>query len=56
VQDQVRAAWSNITTETLTLAADTDWFREQVGWLYGWQVPEVDYQTATETTVPWPTD
>jgi enoyl-[acyl-carrier protein] reductase / trans-2-enoyl-CoA reductase (NAD+) len=55
VQDQVRAAWSNITTESATLAADTDWFREQIGWLYGWQVPGVDYETATETTVPWPT-
>lgn len=55
VQGQVRAAWSKVSTETVAQAADTDWFRQQVSWLYGWQMPGVDYETAVETAVPWPT-
>jgi enoyl-[acyl-carrier protein] reductase / trans-2-enoyl-CoA reductase (NAD+) len=54
VQDQVRAAWDTITTETAAQSADPDWFQKQVGWLYGWRVPGVDYDCPVETTVPWP--
>jgi enoyl-[acyl-carrier protein] reductase / trans-2-enoyl-CoA reductase (NAD+) len=54
VQDQVRAAWSKVTAETVAQAADVDWFRQQVSWLYGWQMAGVDYETAVETAVPWP--
>ena len=54
VQAQVRAAWNSITTGTAAQVADPDWFREQIGWLYGWRVPEVDYDCPAETTVPWP--
>ncbi|MEZ0064517.1 enoyl-[acyl-carrier protein] reductase/trans-2-enoyl-CoA reductase (NAD+) [Streptacidiphilus sp. MAP12-20] len=55
VQDQVRALWDAVTTENVADSADTVWFRRQVGQLYGWDVPGVDYAVPVETTVPWPT-
>ncbi|MFC5804727.1 enoyl-[acyl-carrier-protein] reductase FabV [Streptomyces formicae] len=54
VQAAVRAAWGQADADTIATSADTDWFRDQVGQLYGWDVPGVDYEVAAETTVPWP--
>ncbi|MHA6757131.1 enoyl-[acyl-carrier-protein] reductase FabV [Streptacidiphilus sp. PAMC 29251] len=54
VQDKVRALWQQVTTENVTTSADTTWFRQQVGQLYGWNVPGIDYTATSETTVPWP--
>ncbi|MFF2041263.1 enoyl-[acyl-carrier-protein] reductase FabV [Kitasatospora sp. NPDC058170] len=54
VQAAVRGAWDRVDADTLADSADTGWFREQVGRLYGWDVPGVDYGTAAETAVPWP--
>jgi enoyl-[acyl-carrier protein] reductase/trans-2-enoyl-CoA reductase (NAD+) len=56
VQDQVRALWGAVTTETVADSADTVWFRRQVGQLYGWDVPGVDYDAPSQTTVAWPGD
>ncbi|MFJ6393876.1 hypothetical protein ACIQJT_40580 [Streptomyces sp. NPDC091972] len=54
VQSRVRTLWDQITTDNVTDYADTDWFRRQVGQLYGWSVPGIDYDTPSQTTVPWP--
>ncbi|MED7948191.1 enoyl-[acyl-carrier-protein] reductase FabV [Streptomyces sp. BE303] len=54
VQTAVRAMWDRIDAETMDTRADTGWFREQVGRLYGWDVPGVDYEAEAETAVPWP--
>ncbi|MCX5071923.1 enoyl-[acyl-carrier-protein] reductase FabV [Streptomyces sp. NBC_00513] len=55
VQAAVRAIWDRSDTDSIAATADTAWFRDQVGRLYGWNVPGVDYEVAAETTVPWPT-
>lgn len=54
VQAAVRATWDQVDADTIATSADTGWFRDQVGRLYGWDVPGVDYEVAAETTVPWP--
>ncbi|MFJ3794126.1 enoyl-[acyl-carrier-protein] reductase FabV [Kitasatospora sp. NPDC090091] len=54
VQAAVHERWAAATTDTLTGLADTDWFRAQVGRLYGWHVPGTDYDAPVRTTVPWP--
>ncbi|MFJ8826740.1 enoyl-[acyl-carrier-protein] reductase FabV [Streptomyces sp. NPDC102467] len=54
VQSQVRTQWDQITTENVTDHADTGWFRRQVGQLYGWNVPGIDYDLPSQTAVPWP--
>ncbi|WP_405705820.1 enoyl-[acyl-carrier-protein] reductase FabV [Streptomyces xanthophaeus] len=54
VQAAVRAAWDRIDSDTVAADADTSWFRDQVGRLYGWDVPGVDYEREAETTVAWP--
>ncbi|MFD8949657.1 enoyl-[acyl-carrier-protein] reductase FabV [Streptomyces xanthophaeus] len=54
VQAAVRAAWDRIDSDTMAADADTSWFRDQVGQLYGWDVPGVDYEREAETTVAWP--
>ncbi|WCD84254.1 Enoyl-[acyl-carrier-protein] reductase [NADH] [Streptomyces xanthophaeus] len=53
VQAAVRAAWDRIDSDTMAADADTSWFRDQVGRLYGWDVPGVDYEREAETTVAW---
>ncbi|MFI0980570.1 enoyl-[acyl-carrier-protein] reductase FabV [Streptomyces sp. NPDC021093] len=55
VQSRVRALWDRITTDNVTDHADSDWFRRQVGRLYGWNVSDTDYDVPSQTTVPWPT-
>ncbi|WP_432168612.1 hypothetical protein [Streptomyces sp. bgisy031] len=54
VQSQVRTQWDQIATENVTDHADTGWFRRQVGQLYGWNVPGIDYDLPSQTAVPWP--
>lgn len=54
VQAAVRATWDQVDADTIATRAETGWFRDQVGQLYGWDVPGVDYGVAAETTVPWP--
>lgn len=39
---------------TVVAGADSGWSRNQVDRLYGWDNPGCDYETATETSVPWP--
>ncbi|WP_079404758.1 hypothetical protein [Streptomyces sp. 3211] len=56
VQAAVRAAWDRGDAERIASGADTGWFRDEVGRLYGWDVPGADYGAAAETTVPWPAD
>lgn len=55
VQDAVRERWLAATTGTVAALGDTAWFRAQVGRLYGWDVPGIDYDAPSRTTVPWPT-
>ncbi|MFJ5230845.1 enoyl-[acyl-carrier-protein] reductase FabV [Kitasatospora sp. NPDC088391] len=54
VQAEVHARWAAATPGTVAGLADTEWFRAEVGRLYGWHVPGTDYATPVETTVPWP--
>ncbi|PWK73348.1 enoyl-[acyl-carrier protein] reductase/trans-2-enoyl-CoA reductase (NAD+) [Streptomyces sp. CG 926] len=54
VQAAVRATWDAVDSDTIAAEADTGWFRDQVGRLYGWDVPGVDYGVAAETSVEWP--
>ncbi|MFB6514615.1 enoyl-[acyl-carrier-protein] reductase FabV [Streptomyces virginiae] len=54
VQAAVRATWDEVGADTIAAEADTGWFRDQVGRLYGWDVPGVDYEVAAETSVAWP--
>ncbi|MFH8774478.1 enoyl-[acyl-carrier-protein] reductase FabV [Streptomyces sp. NPDC017958] len=54
VQDAVHERWAAATTVTLAELADTDWFQAQVGRLYGWHVPGIDYDAPAQSTVPWP--
>ncbi|MET9584269.1 enoyl-[acyl-carrier-protein] reductase FabV [Streptomyces sp. NPDC006539] len=54
VQAAVRATWDQVDADTIATTAETGWFRDQVGHLYGWDVPGVDYGVAAETAVPWP--
>ncbi|WP_406207345.1 enoyl-[acyl-carrier-protein] reductase FabV [Kitasatospora sp. NBC_01560] len=54
VQAAVRTSWEQVDADTVATAADTGWFHDQVGRLYGWNVPGVDYAAAAETDVPWP--
>ncbi|MGW1733820.1 enoyl-[acyl-carrier-protein] reductase FabV [Streptomyces sp. NPDC001999] len=54
VQAAVRATWDQVDADTIATRAETGWFRDQVGQLYGWDVPGVDYGVAVETAVPWP--
>ncbi|MFF1963546.1 enoyl-[acyl-carrier-protein] reductase FabV [Streptomyces sp. NPDC058232] len=54
VQAAVRATWDQVDADTIATRAETGWFRDQVGQLYGWDVPGVDYGVAAEATVPWP--
>ncbi|MGW4895123.1 enoyl-[acyl-carrier-protein] reductase FabV [Kitasatospora sp. NPDC004240] len=54
VQAEVHERWAAATTGTLAGLADTEWFRTQVGRLYGWHVPGTDYDAPAETTVAWP--
>ncbi|WEO99577.1 hypothetical protein A6P39_039105 [Streptomyces sp. FXJ1.172] len=54
-QAAVHERRATATTDTIAELAATTWFRTQVGRLYGWNVPGIDYGAPTETTVPWPT-
>ncbi len=54
VQNAVTERWSTATSDTITELADLDWFSDEVRRLYGFSVPCVDYTTAVETDVPWP--
>ncbi|MFI8239378.1 enoyl-[acyl-carrier-protein] reductase FabV [Streptomyces sp. NPDC085866] len=54
VQDAVHERWAAAATDTLAELADTAWFQAQVGRLYGWHVPEIDYDAPAQSTVPWP--
>ncbi|WP_327708362.1 enoyl-[acyl-carrier-protein] reductase FabV [Streptomyces sp. NBC_00464] len=54
VQSQVRTRWEQINTENVTDHADAGWFRRQVGQLHGWNVPGIDVDLPSQTTVPWP--
>ncbi|MFF1905410.1 enoyl-[acyl-carrier-protein] reductase FabV [Kitasatospora sp. NPDC058218] len=54
VQAAVRAVWDRVGGESIAVSADTGWFHDQVGRLYGWNVPGIDYAVPAETTVPWP--
>ncbi|MEV0534764.1 enoyl-[acyl-carrier-protein] reductase FabV [Kitasatospora sp. NPDC050463] len=56
VQAAVRAVWDRVGSESIEVSADTGWFHDQVGRLYGWNVPGIDYAAPAETTVPWPAD
>ncbi len=56
VQARVREVWERVTAATVAEEADTDWFLAQVGQMYGWRVPGVDYAEEQETTVAWPAD
>lgn len=53
-QAAVRTAWDRIDGDAITANADTGWFRDQVGQLYGWDVAGVDYLAPAETTAAWP--
>lgn len=54
VQAAVRAQWESATQDNLAEVADTEWFLAEVRRLYGFDVPGVDYEAATEVDVAWP--
>ncbi|MEU4607053.1 enoyl-[acyl-carrier-protein] reductase FabV [Kribbella sp. NPDC023972] len=55
VQAAVRAQWEAATQGNIADVADTAWFFAEVRRLYGFDVPEVDYEAPTEVDVSWPT-
>jgi enoyl-[acyl-carrier protein] reductase/trans-2-enoyl-CoA reductase (NAD+) len=55
VQAAVRAQWEAATQGNIADVADTAWFFAEVRRLYGFDVPEVDYEASTEVDVTWPT-
>ncbi|MEV5961958.1 enoyl-[acyl-carrier-protein] reductase FabV [Kribbella sp. NPDC051952] len=54
VQAAVRAQWESATQDNIAEVADTEWFLAEVRRLYGFDVPGVDYEAATEVDVVWP--
>ncbi|MGW5284894.1 enoyl-[acyl-carrier-protein] reductase FabV [Streptomyces collinus] len=54
VQAAVHERWTAAATGTLAELADTEWFRAEVGRLYGWHVDGTDYDSPVQTTVAWP--
>jgi enoyl-[acyl-carrier protein] reductase/trans-2-enoyl-CoA reductase (NAD+) len=55
VQSAVATLWRELTPETIAEVADVDWFRAQFRGLYGFDVPNVDYDAPVEVDLPWPT-
>ncbi|MFE0777800.1 enoyl-[acyl-carrier-protein] reductase FabV [Streptomyces sp. NPDC058861] len=55
VQQRVRQLWADPDQGLLTARAGADWFMSQVRELYGWGVAGVDYNSAVEADIPWPT-
>ncbi|WP_406149336.1 enoyl-[acyl-carrier-protein] reductase FabV [Streptomyces anulatus] len=55
VQNAVAERWSAATSDSVAELADLDWFSDEVRRLYGFSVPGVDYTTAVEADVAWPT-
>lgn len=54
VQSAVRTQWESATQDNIAEVADTTWFFNEVRRLYGFDVPEVDYEAETEVDVEWP--
>ncbi|MBP2350969.1 trans-2-enoyl-CoA reductase [Kribbella aluminosa] len=55
VQSAVRAQWELVTQENIAEVADAAWFLAEVRRLYGFGVPDVEYDAETEVDVDWPT-
>jgi enoyl-[acyl-carrier protein] reductase / trans-2-enoyl-CoA reductase (NAD+) len=55
VQSAIRTQWESATASTIGEVADTEWFLAEVRRLYGFDVPDVDYEAETEVDVEWPT-
>jgi enoyl-[acyl-carrier protein] reductase/trans-2-enoyl-CoA reductase (NAD+) len=55
VQSAIRTQWQSATATNIADVADTAWFFSEVRRLYGFDVPEVDYEAETEVDVDWPT-
>ncbi|MEU8244748.1 enoyl-[acyl-carrier-protein] reductase FabV [Nonomuraea sp. NPDC048916] len=54
VQESVTERWKAATSDTIGTLAATDWFRDEVRRLYGFDVPGVDYSRPCEPDLPWP--
>ncbi|MEU4195674.1 enoyl-[acyl-carrier-protein] reductase FabV [Kribbella sp. NPDC026611] len=55
VQSAVRAQWESATQDNIAEVADTTWFFSEVRRLYGFDVPNVEYDAEAEVDIPWPT-
>ncbi|MFE3608260.1 enoyl-[acyl-carrier-protein] reductase FabV [Streptomyces goshikiensis] len=55
VQQRVRELWADPDQGLRTARGGADWFMGQVRELYGWGVDGVDYGSAVEADLPWPT-
>ena len=55
VQSAIRTQWQSATATNIADVADTAWFFSEVRRLYGFDVPQVDYEAETEVDVDWPT-
>ncbi|MFI6846175.1 enoyl-[acyl-carrier-protein] reductase FabV [Kitasatospora sp. NBC_00085] len=56
VQDGVRKLWEDPGASLADTPAGPAWFYDQFRELYGWDVPQVDYEAPVETSVPWPAE
>ncbi|HXW88009.1 MAG TPA: enoyl-[acyl-carrier-protein] reductase FabV [Streptosporangiaceae bacterium] len=54
VQRDVTARWREPAECLVAGLADLDWFRREIGRLYGFDVLGVDYGVPVEVDVPWP--
>lgn len=54
VQADVAARWRAATSDNIADLADVDWFRNEVRRLYGFAVPDVDYDQEVDPNPPWP--
>ncbi len=53
-QDRITHRWHGATNDSIASLADLDWFTSEIRRLYGFDVPGVDYNTASNVDIPWP--
>ena len=51
VQKRVSELWAEVTTETLFSLTDYAGFKQEFRWLFGFEVPGIDYAQPVETDV-----
>ncbi|MEV5878337.1 enoyl-[acyl-carrier-protein] reductase FabV [Streptomyces sp. NPDC052101] len=53
-QDTIAGRWHSATNDNIASLADLDWLTSEIHRLYGFDVPGVDYDTASDVDIPWP--